>query len=216
MRSSELGAVVARLSELRGSTVDATVALLYDWPSAWALNAPSLPSSLVRASDAPRAYHRTLRALGVTCDIVHPHHDLARYQVVIVPTLYLCDDRAAAAVAAAAADGAHVVVTYFSGIVDEHDHIRLGGYPGAFRDLLGVRAEEFFPLAPDEVVELSDGSRAAVWSERLNVDAETEVVGHPHDSDVGGMAGRSRCVESEPARRGTSPSPSTTSRWLAS
>ena len=40
--------------------------------------------------------------------------------------------------------------TYFSGIVDEHDHVRLGGYPGAFRDLLGVRTEEFFPLRRGE------------------------------------------------------------------
>ena len=42
--------------------------------------------------------------------------------------------------------------TYFSGIVDEHDHVRLGGYPGAFRDLLGVRTEEFFPLLAGEQV----------------------------------------------------------------
>ena len=42
--------------------------------------------------------------------------------------------------------GAHVLVTYLSGIVDEHDHVRLGGYPGAFRELLGARVEEFRPL----------------------------------------------------------------------
>ena len=41
---------------------------------------------------------------------------------------------------------ARSLVTYFCGIVDENDHVRLGGYPGAFRDLLGVRTEEFFPL----------------------------------------------------------------------
>ena len=46
-----------------------------------------------------------------------------------------------------------MLVTYFSGISDEDDHVRLGGYPGAFRDLLGVRVEEFFPL----------GSRARPW-----------------------------------------------------
>jgi beta-galactosidase len=175
---AELGGVVSRLSELRGSTVEADVAILFDWPSVWAGNAPSLPSSLVRASDAARAYHRVLQALGVTCDVVHPRQDLRRYRLVIVPTLYLCDDPGADAVAAAMAAGAHVVVTYFSGIVDEHDHIRLGGYPGAFRDLLGVRVEEFFPLGPGEVVELSDGSRATVWSERLSLTpgAGTEVV----------------------------------------
>jgi beta-galactosidase len=166
---AELGAVVDRLSELRGSTVEADVALLFDWPSVWATNAPSLPSSLVRGTDAARAYHRVLRGMGVTVDVVHPHHDLSSYRVVIVPTLYLCDDRTAAAVAEAAAGGAHVVVTYFSGIVDEEDHVRLGGYPGAFRELVGVMVEEFFPLAPDETIELSDGSRAGVWSERVRL-----------------------------------------------
>jgi beta-galactosidase len=95
-----------------------------------------------------------------------------------VPTLYLCDDRTATVVAEAAAGGAHVVVTYFSGIVDENDHVRLGGYPGAFRDLLGVRVEEFYPLPRDEVVGLSDGARAGVWTERLTIvdGAGTDVV----------------------------------------
>ena len=172
---STLGAVVRRLTELRGSTVDADVALLYDWPSVWACNAPSLPSALVRGSDAARRHHRVLRRLGVTCDVVHPHHDLARYRVVIVPTLYLCDDVTAVAVADAAGRGAHVLITYFSGIVDERDHVRLGGYPGAFRDLLGVRVEEFFPLPADDVVELSDGGRASVWTERLTVDTDAGV-----------------------------------------
>ena len=51
------------------------------------------------------------------------------------------------------------LVTYFSGIVDEHDHVRLGGYPGAFRDLLGVRVEEFAPLLPGRSVTLDDGGR---------------------------------------------------------
>ncbi len=78
----------------------------------------------------------------------------------MVPTLYLVSDAAAASVAAAAARGATVVVTYWSGIVDEDDHIRLGGYPGAFRDLLGVRVEEFLPLRQGESVSLDDGTRA--------------------------------------------------------
>jgi beta-galactosidase len=170
-----LGAVVRRLTELRGSTVDTDVALLYDWPSVWACNAPSLPSTLVRGSDAARRYHRVLRRLGVTCDVVPPHHDLTRYRIVVVPTLYLCDDVTAAAVADAADRGAHVLITYFSGIVDERDHVRLGGYPGAFRDLLGVRVEEFFPLPAEDVVELSDGGRASAWTERLTVDHDAGV-----------------------------------------
>ena len=41
-----------------------------------------------------------------------------------------------------------------------------GGYPGAFRDLLGVTTEQFFPLAEGETVTLDDGSTASVWTEK--------------------------------------------------
>jgi beta-galactosidase len=99
---------------------------------------------------------------------VHPTADLSSYRLVVVPTLYLCSDELATALA-----GKHVLVTYFSGIVDEQDHVRLGGYPGAFRDLLGVRVEEFAPL--QHPVSLDDGSGADLWSEVLTV-VDAEVV----------------------------------------
>jgi beta-galactosidase len=66
-----------------------------------------------------------------------------------------------------------VLVTYFSGISDPDDHVRLGGYPGAFRELLGIRVEEFFPLRVEESVALSDGGSGWHWSEHARaVDAE--------------------------------------------
>ena len=92
-----------------------------------------------------------------------------------MPQLYLVTDEHAAAVAAAAEAGAQVVVTYFSGISDADDHVRLGGYPGAFRDLLGVRVEEFFPLGPVETVALTDGS-GTWWSEDVTALPGTDVL----------------------------------------
>ena len=129
--------------------------------------------------------HAALRAAGITADVVPPGTDLSGYPVVLVPTLYLCSDETAAAVAAAAEAGAQVLVTYFSGIVDEHDQVRLGGYPGAFRDLLGVRAEEFFPLPPGEVVALDDGSTGTLWSELLAAD-DAEVLARYADGPLAG------------------------------
>ena len=74
---------------------------------------------------------------------------------------------------AAADAGAHVVVTYFSGIVDERDHVRLGGYPGAFRELLGVRTTEFLPLLEGQRVEVAGLGGTAVgadtWAEDLEL-----------------------------------------------
>ncbi|HEX8496013.1 MAG TPA: beta-galactosidase [Actinomycetales bacterium] len=169
----ELGGVAERLGEVVGSRVEADVAILWDYQAAWACEQPAHPSSELEYGQVAHDVHAALRAMGVTADVVHPDDDLARYRLVVVPTLYLCTDAAAAAVAAAAERGAQVLVTYFSGIVDPHDHIRLGGYPGAFRALLGVRTEEFAPLLPGQVVTLDDGSTGSVWTEHLHaVDAE--------------------------------------------
>jgi beta-galactosidase len=169
----ELGAVAARLGELRGSRVDADVAILWDYESLWAVAGPCMPSGALDYVTAGHAVHRVLRAAGITCDVVHPQSDLSSYRVVVVPTLYVVSDASAAAVRAAAEAGAHVVITYFSGISDPDDHVRLGGYPGAFRDLLGVRVEEFFPLRVGETVTLSGGGTGSEWSEDARVtDAE--------------------------------------------
>jgi beta-galactosidase len=90
-----------------------------------------------------------------------------------VPSLYLISDAAAANVAAYAAAGGTVLIGPYSGIVDERDQVRLGGYPGAFRDLLGVRVDEFFPLLPGETVALDNGTAGQTWSERARAEGAT-------------------------------------------
>lgn len=161
-----LGAALEAIGEVAGAPVTADVALLWDWNAWWACDLDSHPSTELRYVDAPHRWHRAFTELGATVDVVHPEADLSGYRLVVVPTLYLCSDDLAARL-----HHRSVLVTYFSGIVDERDHVRLGGYPGAFRDLLGIRSEEFAPLM--ETVTLDDGSRADLWSEVLTAtDAE--------------------------------------------
>jgi beta-galactosidase len=182
----ELSAALDAIEEVAGSGADNQVALLFDWEAWWGCELDSHPSVDVSYWDRALDAHRSLTAAGVGVDVVHPESDLSHYRVVVVPTLYLVSDEAVASVAAAAAGGAHVVVTYFSGIVDEHDHVRLGGYPGAFRELLGVRVEEFLPLRRDESVSLDDGSGADVWTEHLHL-AGAESVATYVDGPAAGM-----------------------------
>jgi beta-galactosidase len=168
-----LGELAHRLGEVRGSRVEASVALLWDYQAAWAVGGPALPSSRLDYSLVAETVHRLLRARGVTVDLVHPSADLDAYRLVVVPTLYLVTDEDAAHVADAATAGAQVLVTFFSGISDEHDHVRLGGYPGAFVDLLGVRVEEFFPLAATETEALENGGAATLWTEDVTATSAT-------------------------------------------
>ena len=160
-----LGEIAGRLGEVSGSRVESQVAILWDYDAQWATQGPALPSAQVQYPDLAIEIHRALRERHVSADVVHPGAHLTAYRLIIVPTLYLVSDAHAAAIEAAVATGADVLVTYFSGIVDERDHIRLGGYPGAFRELLGVRSTEFAPLRPGEVVALSGAHSGSVWSE---------------------------------------------------
>ncbi len=160
-----LGSDLRSLAEVAGSTVEADVAILLDYSSIWAQEQDSHPSRDMTAVEEIRAWHRTLWRAGITADFAHPGGDLSRYRLVLAPALYLLSAEHAAALASYVHEGGSLVVGPFSGIADENDHIWLGGYPGALRDLLGVRVEEFFPLLEGETIPLSNGATGRIWSE---------------------------------------------------
>ncbi|MFE5239678.1 MULTISPECIES: beta-galactosidase [unclassified Streptomyces] len=165
----ELGRILRALAPVKGSRVRAEVALVVDYPSWWSAEAEGRPTDALDYMAEATRWYRALWLRGVAVDIVSAGTDTAGYRAVVVPTLHTVTDRDAARIAEAAHAGASVLITFLSGIVDEHDHVRLGGYPGAFRDLLGVRTEEFHPLQEDEVLTLDDGTRADLWSEKTHL-----------------------------------------------
>lgn len=171
-----LGADLAAIGEVAGSRVDAQVRLLFDWPSWWASEIDSHPSQEFRYVTTAVELYRPFWARNHTVDVVPVTADLTGARLVLVPALYLVDDDLVVRLTSYVEGGGTVLITYFSGIVDPLDHVRLGGYPGAFRDLLGVRSEEFAPLRPEERFALSDGSSAVRWTEDLHLtDAEALV-----------------------------------------
>jgi beta-galactosidase len=187
-----LGATLKAAREVVGSRVEPSqVAILFDYDSAMALRSGAKPSVDVNALDVPLALHRELTARGIQVDIVHPSSDLTGYRAVLAPTLFLLTAENAASLTRYVEGGGHLVVTSFSGIVTEHNRVIEGGYPGALRDLLGVRVEEFYPLFPDEAVTLSDGSTGTIWSELLQVAgddaADATVVATYTSGDLDGL-----------------------------
>lgn len=190
-----LGADLRALAEVAGSRVRTDVAILWDWEAWWALELDSHPSVDLTWGEEVRAWHRTLWSAGVTADVVHPGADLTGYRLVLVPTLYLVTDGDAGNLSSYVEAGGTLVLGCFSGVVDEHDAVRLGGYPGAFRGLVGVTTEEFFPLAAGQTVGLSDGGTGRVWTELAAVTGSgVEVVARYTDGPVpGGPAVTRRC-----------------------
>lgn len=178
----QLGGALKSLAPVQGSRVEARTAIIFDYEAWWASELDSHPSADVHYLDLLRAFHRSLFLRGITADIVHPGADLSGYDLVLVCTLYLVTDAAAANIAAAAQRGATVLVSYFSGIVDGNDAVRLGGYPGAFRELLGITTEEFHPLPELGTVELDNGWTGRIWSEHVHLtgaEAVASFTGYP-------------------------------------
>jgi beta-galactosidase len=184
----QLGEYLHRLAEVRGSTVDAPVGIVFDWPSQWACEQDGHPSVLLQPADQALRAHRAFTSSGATCEVIGWQGDLTRYRVLVLPAVYLCSPVNARRVAAAAKAGAHVVVTPFTGIADDNDHVYPGGYPGALRELLGVRTSEFFPLAADEVVRLDDHGSGLLWSEELAAGSDVDVIAHYTDGHLAGSA----------------------------
>ena len=183
-----LGGLLERLGEVAGTRVTADAALLFSWESWWATENEGRPSEGLTYLGQVHAAHAALADAGVTTDVVRPGGSLDGYRLLIVPALHLLSDADAAALTRAVENGATALITFFSGIVDEQDRVRTGGYPGAFRDLLGIRSEEFAPLRPDETVFLTDGTSGSVWSERLRATDAEVVASFADGPSAGGPA----------------------------
>ncbi|KIZ18980.1 beta-galactosidase [Streptomyces natalensis] len=170
-----LGRELASLPEIAGSRSRAEVALLADWHSWWALEVDSKPSTALDHSQIALAHYRPLFEANVPCDIVPPQRELTGYRLVIVPNLYLLTARDAARLAAYVRGGGQLVVSFFSGIVDEHDRVHPGGCPAPLRELLGLRVEEFWPLDAGRTVAIGGGDgvytgAGDLWSEAVDLE----------------------------------------------
>ena len=169
----ELGAELPKLDPLRGIRVVADVAVLWDWPSWWAVELDWRPSVDLDYRDRMAAFYERLWRDHLTVDFAHPEDSLGGYRLVVVPSLYLTTPAAADNLHRYVASGGTLVVSFFSGIVDANDAVHPGGHPGALRELLGLTVEEFLPLRAGETVHLGqpgteEGSLTGdVWAETV-------------------------------------------------
>jgi beta-galactosidase len=183
-----LGADLSNLDELLGTRVAADLGIVWDWQSWWALELEWRPSVDLGYLDRLSAFYERAWRAHLTADFVQPEGDLSGYPLLLVPSLYLTTPAAAANLAAYVQGGGTLVVSYFSGIVDEHDTIHPGAHPGALRDLLGLEVEEFLPLRAGERVGLERGLSADVWTERLVLTGAEPVLRYTSGPAAGGAA----------------------------
>ena len=168
-----LGAELPKLTPLLASQVQSEAAILLDWESWWALEIDSKPSNDLRLIPQLMAYYIPLYKRSITVDFVHPEADLSRYKLIMAPNLYLVNERAIENMNRYVENGGNLVMSFFSGIVDENEHIRLGGYPAPFREMLGLVVEEYAPYSEtgSNTLRTTDGKqfKCTLWSDIIRL-----------------------------------------------
>lgn len=167
----ELGADLKSLAEVQGSTVEAEVAVLWDFESFWAQDLEWRPSEDVAHAAQVRRFYEQLWRDGITADFALPGHDLSRYKLVVAPAQYLLSEADAANLTAYVENGGTLLVSFFSAIVDENDAVHAGGFAAPLRHALGLTVEEFLPLREGESHGLdwegNEGVVTDVWQEDI-------------------------------------------------
>lgn len=140
-------------STLLGARTTAKVALIFDWDNYWALEYASGPNVRLKYVDQIHQYYAALYRHNIAVDLIPTTttaKDLAQYDLVLAPVLYMIKPGVADTLAAYVKQGGHFLTTFMSGIVDQHDDVFIGGYPGPLCKLLGIWVEEFDALPPEK------------------------------------------------------------------
>ncbi len=146
------GAVLQKIDEIAGTVTNARVAVIFSWENMWALDdCQGYANAGKKYWENVYAYHRVFWENGIDCDVVSPHADLSKYNLVVAPMLYLTDAETVANLKGYVFQGGCLYGTYMLGTVDGNDLCYLGGIPaGELKEVFGIVAEEIDTLYPTE------------------------------------------------------------------
>ena len=141
--TAQVGQRLETLAEITAVKREKQAAIVHDWQNKWALEGSCGPRNAGMGYwDELKRHYNALAREGIAVEFVDQNADLTGYGLVVVPMLYLLTDAFAKKLCAFAQNGGTVIVTYWSGVVDESDLCRLGNTPYGLTELLGLRRTE--------------------------------------------------------------------------
>lgn len=189
------GEEILRIGDLATAPLSAEVALLRSYDSLWAFEVQPTAEGLSYDDQLSR-YYRTLWRRNLVTDVVSEKHDWSPYKLLIAPCLFVLDADMVTRLHAWVQSGGTLVLTFRSGVKDEHNRISVSPAAGLLRKLAGVHVDDYTTLLPaaigvpaggPELLELTLNGvtqrvSADVWMDDLALQG-AEVVGRYH----GGM-----------------------------
>ena len=147
---TQLGAELDKIGSLTlGARTHSKAAIVFDWDNWWATYYSAGPSVNLQYCDEVLNYYKAFNNLNIPVDLIGVEDDLSDYSFVVAPILYMVKPGYDEKIRQFVKNGGKFLTTFFSGYVDDHDLVTVGGYPGKLRDILGIWVEEEDAL-PDE------------------------------------------------------------------
>jgi beta-galactosidase len=148
---SQLGDEMKLLAPaLKGSRVQAEVAILYSHDNEWALQQPNQPNKFFNLRQHIQLFYSALHDRNILVDFARPTEDLSKYRLVFAPSLHLLAGGEADRLKLYVQNGGTLVATFNTGLVDEHNTAPDTGYPHDLTDLFGMEVIEFDQLPEGE------------------------------------------------------------------
>ena len=145
--AAELGSQLKSLSEVAGASVEAHVAVIYDWENRWALeDAQGFAKQHLDYVKTCEEHYQSFWKQGIPVDVIPAHYDLSKYKIVIAPMLYMLKRETAKAIESFVEQGGTYISTYMSGMVDETDLCYIESDPNPLYQVLGLRVNEIDSL----------------------------------------------------------------------
>ncbi len=176
----------SKLADLR---IENDVAILYSIDSHQGLRFMRF-SDRVNYMTILSQMHRALYDLNVGVDFVFPETtNFSRYKVVLVPPLYVADDRLLSRLTEYVRQGGHLVMSFKSGFTNEYSTVRWEKAPGPLREAAGFYYQEFSNLTrslalKNDPFEVGEDNRVSVWAEFL-IPETAEVLAQNEDPFFG-------------------------------
>jgi beta-galactosidase len=133
---------------MEGTTVKASVAMIYDYDSIWALRLqPGFAKN--NYHEAMHRYYNALFRAGVNVDMIRTTDDFSKYRAVIAPDLHVLPDAVARALSDYVAKGGVLLTDCRTGVKDETNLCHARTLPGLLSEALGITIEEYEGLPDD-------------------------------------------------------------------
>ena len=184
---SRTGGELRRLAgSIANLSVPAKVAILYSPDSNNALNFMPYrkedesgwrPEQTVGYASTLRQLHRALYQADVSVDflpVTATPEDLARYKLIVVPSLYVADDALLGRIDRYVRDGGHVLATFKSGFANADNAVRATLAPGPLAKAGGFTYQEFSSLKAPVALKgdpfaVGAANRVGDWAEFLEL-----------------------------------------------